>query len=79
MKHQLQMTSNTENQNPVTPGHYNNENSSFLSRPQPHGNFRDLDNDELQVLISLAMNTLKDRGLHSTDSTSDTKGPRHFR
>lgn len=57
------MNSNRENQNPVTPGHINNENPSFLSRPQQHENFRDLDNDELQVLISLAINTLKDRGV----------------
>jgi hypothetical protein len=45
-------------QTPVTPGQTNDKNLPFLSRQQSHGNFRDLDNDELQVLISLAVNTL---------------------
>jgi hypothetical protein len=62
------MNTTTDRQTPVTPGQINEENSSFLSRQQPHGNFRDLDNDELQVLISLAINTLRDRGV-STPTT----------
>jgi hypothetical protein len=62
------MNITTECQTPVTPGQINKENPSFLFCQQPHGNFRDLDNDELQVLISLANNTLRDRGV-STPTT----------
>jgi hypothetical protein len=52
------MDSTTEHQTPVAPGQHNDENSSFLYCQQLHGNFRDFENDELQVLISLAINTL---------------------
>jgi hypothetical protein len=64
------MNSN-DDQTPVTPGPTNNENSSFLSRPLSHStNFRDLDNDKLQVLISLAINTLRDRGVSTPSAVS---------
>lgn len=58
LKTTTKMDSTTEHQTPVAPGQHNDEKSSFLYCQQLHGNFRDFDNDELQVLISLAINTL---------------------
>jgi len=51
-------TPNNENQTPITPVQQQVNDSSFLTCQPQQENFKDLDNDELQVLISLAINTL---------------------
>jgi hypothetical protein len=58
------MAAANENQVQITPGHQGGADSSFLHRPPAQENFRDLDNNELQVLVTLALNTLRDRGVH---------------
>jgi hypothetical protein len=55
------MSSNVENQTPVTPGQSAHA-PALLRYPRP-GNLSELDDDELQVLVSLAINTLRDRGI----------------
>ncbi len=57
------MSTSTENQNPVTPAQQHGNESSVLTCPSRNDNFKDLNNDELQVLVSLAINTLRDRGV----------------
>jgi hypothetical protein len=52
------MSENNENQFSVTPGY-----QIPLPGSQRPEKFRDLNDDELQVLVSLAINTLRDRGL----------------
>jgi hypothetical protein len=58
------MAAANENQVPITPGHQSGAGSTFLHRPSAQENFRDLDDNELQVLVTLALNTLRDRGVH---------------
>jgi hypothetical protein len=58
------MAAANENQVPITPGHEGGAESPFIHRPPAQENFRDLDNNELPVLVTLALNTLRDRGVH---------------
>jgi hypothetical protein len=66
------MNQQNENQAPITPGQDNT--TSPLSRWQVlrNNNFKDLDDEELQVLVSLALNTLRERGISFSPSASST-------
>jgi hypothetical protein len=55
--------SGIENQNPITPGQQQMAVHSPIHDHLRQNNFSDLNNDELQVLVSLAINTLCDRGV----------------
>jgi hypothetical protein len=52
------MSASNENQHTVIPGY-----QTPLPGTQRPANFKDLNDDELQVLVSLAINTLRDRGI----------------
>jgi hypothetical protein len=52
------MSESNENQYSVTPGY-----QTPLTGTQRPANFKDLNDDELQVLVSLAINTLRNRGI----------------
>jgi hypothetical protein len=54
----------TENdfQNNVTPGQSNADNN-FIRRPAEEPNLRNLNDEELQLLITMAINTLRNRGV----------------
>jgi hypothetical protein len=58
------MATANENHVPLTQGQQEGDESSILHPPPVQENFKDLDNNELQVLVTLALNTLRDRGVN---------------
>jgi hypothetical protein len=57
------MENQDENRSPVTPGQSSATSTPFLHRPTSSSNFNDLNDEELQVLTSLALNALRTRGI----------------
>jgi hypothetical protein len=57
------METQHESQTPVTPGLSGTEPDPFICRPSGQNIFQDLINDELQVLVTLAINALHGRGI----------------
>jgi hypothetical protein len=57
------MATQTENSNAITPGHHDSGEASLLHHQSKQLNFKDLDDEELQVLVTLVINMLHDRGL----------------
>jgi hypothetical protein len=57
------METQSENQTPVTPAQQGRSSSTLFQDQTTSTNFRDLNNEELQVLVTLAINTLRDRGI----------------
>jgi hypothetical protein len=57
------MESQDENRLPVTPGQPNATSTPFLHHQTSSSNFNDLNDEELQVLTSLALNALRTRGI----------------
>jgi hypothetical protein len=57
------MENQDENRSPVTPGQSSATSTPFLHRPTSSANFNDLNDEELQVLTSLALNALRTRGI----------------
>jgi hypothetical protein len=57
------MANQSDMQLPVTPRHTETPTDQFLHRSNERKDFSDLNNDELQVLVTLAINALKDRGI----------------
>jgi hypothetical protein len=57
------MSLTNKNQATITPGQQGVDNSSFIHHPPEQENFKNLDNNELLVFVSLALNTLCDRGV----------------
>jgi hypothetical protein len=71
--------STNENQAPVTPGHHGAGPSTILQDQLRRDKFQDLDNEELKILASLAVNTLRDRGImYSTVISPAPKPPDMF-
>ncbi len=68
VQHIKQHGNPNENQMPVTPIQWRVDTSNVLHHQSRQNNFRDLNNDELQVLVTLAINALCDRGISYSSS-----------
>jgi hypothetical protein len=61
--------------NSVGPGLQGKEINSFLQRPAEQTNFKDLNNKELQVLLTLAINALREKGITFSPSVPQAPKP----
>ncbi len=71
------MATQSDAQFPITPGQQEMLTTPFLHCPTDRRDFRNLNNEELQVLATLTLNALKDKGIsfppitHSTPKNPD--------
>jgi hypothetical protein len=66
------MEQQNENQAPITPGQDITTSPLIRRQVLRNNNFKDLEDEELQVLVTLALNTLRDKGISFSPSIPPT-------